>query len=128
METNEDYQFIARTEDIIKADGFVKGDLVIYYANEKFYCFSRKCPHMPELGDLSLGEFCPVNKTIKCAEHRFTYCVKSGIPIKDGHKRFGALDIFEPVILEGNLFIKTIQHETVTVHSCSGNISHVPGL
>lgn len=122
METNEDYQFIAPIEEIIKADGFVKDNLVIYYAGGKFFCFSRKCPHMPELGDLSLGIFCPVNKTIKCPEHRFTYCLNNGIPIKEGHKRYGVLDIYEPIILEGNLFIKTIQNETVTIHSCPGNI------
>jgi nitrite reductase/ring-hydroxylating ferredoxin subunit len=118
MKTVEDYQFIATAEDVKRAGVFVKDNLVVYYAGDAFYCFSKSCPHVPEVGDFSIGTFCPVNKTVKCPAHSVTFCLNTGIPVKDAHKRIGMLDLYEPIVLEGDLFIKIKQHEKVTVHSC----------
>jgi len=106
MKKNEDYHFIGLSADIKKAGVFVKDHLVVYYAEGRFYCFSKQCPHLPEVGDLSIGAFCPINKTVKCPAHAVTYCLNTGIPVREAHRRLGSLDLYEPIELEGNLFIK----------------------
>lgn len=122
MKTDEDYHFLAPTRDIKKAGVFVKDNLAVFYVEGRFYCINKNCPHMPEVGDLSIGEFCPINKTVKCPVHSITYCLSTGIPVKEAHRRIGALDLYEPIEVEGNLYIKMKQNETVKIHSCQGNI------
>jgi nitrite reductase/ring-hydroxylating ferredoxin subunit len=106
MKKNEDYNFIAKVKDIRKAGIFVKDDIVVYAIKEKFYCFSKNCPHLPEVGNLGIGEFCPINKTVKCPAHNITFCLNTGAPVKEAHRRIGAMALYEPIELEGNLYIK----------------------
>lgn len=119
MKTNDDYQFIAKIDEVKQTGLFVKGAIIIYYAEDKFYCFSKRCPHMPDIGDLSLGEFCPIKKTVKCHKHPITYDLASGTPIKETHKRIaGALNFYDILVLGEDLYIKVKQNETVEVLSC----------
>jgi nitrite reductase/ring-hydroxylating ferredoxin subunit len=111
MKPDNEYIYFAPTAYVKSKGTLVKDGIVVHYVDDVFYGYHSQCPHKPEEGNLSIGTFCPLKKTVICNIHHFEFCIKSGENIKEPLRKFGGLRLLTVYEEDANLYIKITQNE-----------------